>query len=197
MSKHTNDSESAERYNLRSEIYEWFEAIVFAIVTVVIIFTFVFRVVGVQGESMKDTLNEQYVHVTNEVEDRLIISNLFYKPKRGDIIVCALPEEKPIIKRVIAVEGDVLKINPQTGEVYINDKKLDEPYVRDEPYIPSGSYECGPVKIKEGHVFVMGDNRNNSKDSRYNVVGQIDEKYILGKALIRIYPFDHFGSLYD
>jgi len=193
----SNHTKTNEAYNFRSELYEWFEAIVFSVVTVVIVFTFIFRVVGVEGESMKNTLNDRFVRGVNEIEDRVILSNLFYEPQRGDIVVCAIPGDKPIIKRVIGVGGDVVNIDPMTGDVYVNDQLISEPYKLDEAYIPSSSYTTGPVKIEEGYVYVLGDNRNNSKDSRFAVVGPVKVEYIIGKALFRIYPFDRIGKLYD
>ena len=203
MTLRSEKNESSERCNLKSDLYEWFEAVVFAVVAVVLIFTFVFRVVGVEGESMKDTLNIQYVRNVNEVEDRLIITKFFYAPKKGDIVVAALPDQSPIIKRVIATEGDTVRIDEATGEVYIREKGaskeylLDEPYVLDEEYMPSSAYNVGPITIPENCVFLLGDNRNNSKDSRFSVIGCVDEKYIIGKAIFRIYPFDRIGTLYD
>ena len=175
-----------EKFDLKREIVEWMEAIVYSLVAVVLIFTFLFRIVGVDGESMTNTLQDQ---------DRLIVTHLFYEPKQGDIIVTTQPSavNKPLIKRIIAVEGQTVDINFETHQVIVDGEVLDEPYIR-EPTSRKGDIEF-PITVEPGKVFVMGDNRNDSLDSRFAEVGQIDKRYILGKAVFRIFPFNAIGGL--
>lgn len=173
------------KFELKKEIFDWLEAIIFSLVVVVLIFTFLFRVVGVEGESMLPTLNNG---------DRVLISNLFYNPKPLDIIVLTDQTEsnKPIIKRIIAVEGQTVDIDFNTGEVKVDGSVLDEPYIFSQTKV-EGDVKF-PVKVPEDKVFVLGDNRNNSLDSRYEEVGLASENDILGRAFFRIYPFDSIGG---
>ncbi len=180
------EQEEKPSRSLAKELFEWCEAVVFSLVFVVLIFTFVFRIVGVEGDSMKPTLHS---------DDRVIITHLFYKPKAGDIVVVTKPTsiKKPIIKRIIATENQEVYIDFEACEVYVDGELLDEPYIM-EPTRKQADVEF-PVTVPPGHVFVMGDNRNNSRDSRESQIGMIDERYILGKAIFRIYPFNRIGNL--
>ena len=172
---------------LSTEIYEWFEAIVFSVTVVILVFTFIFRIVGVDGGSMVPTLHN---------EDRVILTNLFYEPKAGDIVVCALPDRKPIIKRIIAMEGQSVDINYETDQVFVDGKELDQSYINEaDIYPPNGADVQFPITVPPGQIFVMGDNRNHSLDSRASVTGTIDKRYILGKAIFRIFPFNAIGPL--
>lgn len=176
--------------SLKSELFEWLETIAFSLVFVILVFTFVFRIVGVDGESMQNTL---------ENGDRLIISHLFYQPKAGDIVVVTQPNavNKPLIKRIVALGGQTVDIDTERGLVYVDGVVINEPYIKEPTVrIPSPPVTF-PYTVPEGCVFVMGDNRNNSLDSRSTDVGPIDERYILGKAVFRIFPFNKFGGLYD
>ena len=166
--------------NIWHFIYEWLESFVFAIILILLVFVFVVRVVGVNGESMLPTLNHG---------DWLTISSINPTIDRGDIVVITQPNtlNEPLIKRVIAVGGDTLKINFVTGEVFVNGEVIEEPYIYAPTARPGDFKE--PIKIPEGYVFVMGDNRNNSLDSRFDTIGIIDERYILGVANARVYPF--------
>lgn len=177
-------------------IYEYVETFCYALALMMVLFLFVFRYVKVDGDSMKHTLHN---------EDKLIISNLFYQPKTGDIIVLN-PEShgeknEPIIKRVIATEGQTVYIDYENWEVYVDGEKLDEPYIdamREEMQAIMGEdivmrraddpKYSNEFVVGENKVFVMGDNRNNSKDSRSREYGEIGENRILGKVLIRLAP---------
>lgn len=172
--------------NFTKGCFEWVESIVTAIVVVVVVLTFIFRVVNVSGMSMMNTLHD---------EDKLIITNLFYEPHNGDIVVISHGEEfkEPIIKRIIATQGQTLDIDFDTGTVTVDGKILSEPYIKD-PTTKQGDASI-PSVIPEGYVFVMGDNRNNSLDSRFKLVGLIDKKNILGKAEFIIFPFSRFGGI--
>lgn len=195
-----NNSESLKVMNkISAEVFDWLEVIATAIVIVVVIFTFFFRVATIDGNSMLNTLHDG---------EKVIISNLFYQPKRGDIIVISRNKnnsiadepisELPIIKRVIAVEGQTVDIDFTKGVVYVDGEELDEPYVN-APTLTK--YEVDfPVTVKKDCIFVMGDNRNESLDSRsYRIgdKGMIDTKYVLGHAIIRIFPFNKIGGLFS
>ena len=171
----------------RGNTFDWIESVVLALVTCVLIFIFGVRVVGVEGTSMINTL---------ENGDRILISNLFYEPEAGDIVVLRKLSfsKDPIVKRVIATEGQVVKMDFERGIVYVDDVALDEPYINERTYDPEDF--VGPVTIPEGHVFVLGDNRNNSTDSRRATIGTVDERYIMGKVIFRILPFDKIGAIY-
>ncbi len=195
-----NQIKDTEKKSFIRELYEWVETFCVALASVVIIFTFVCRFVTVDGDSMNYTLMHQ---------DRLVISDLFYTPKTGDVVVVQDMNETafrgPIIKRVIATEGETVDIDPETWNVYVTDtdgntRILSEPYVNkiegEDMEIPIPSYfyphaVSYPHTVDKGCVFVMGDNRNNSADSRY--VGDIDERMIIGKAYLRLFPLNKIG----
>jgi signal peptidase I len=178
--------------NLTKEFYEWTEAVAFSVAVIVITFTFIFRIVGVKGVSMENTLNAG-VTSENQTVDRVVISDIDYKPKRGDIVVLATDPVGPIIKRVIAVGGDTVDIDFEKHTVSVNGKILDEPYIK-EPTSEQGDVAF-PQKVPEGHAFVMGDNRNDSFDSRFGAIGMVDDRNIQGKAILRIYPLNEIGIL--
>lgn len=178
-------------------VYDYLETFCYALALMMLLFLFVFRYVSVDGESMMDTLHD---------EDKLIISNLFYTPETGDIVVIN-PEShggsgEPIIKRVIATEGQTVYIDYEKWEVYVDGVKLDEPYIdamreieqqrwgddvaMHGTTVPKYKQE---FTVGKGKVFVMGDNRNNSKDSRSREYGEMDENRILGRVIIRLTPF--------
>lgn len=218
------DDENSEKRNDEKNgsfvrgLFEILEMLGIAIAVVVLIITFFFRFSNVDGESMTYTINEK---------DTLLVSMAFYEPKKGDIIIFQAPDydvNKPLVKRVIATEGDSLEINFDTWEVKVNGVILDEDYVRYHPYLPDGEDELylqkypdwdmdsqsvgaieegsyDPVSkiftatIPEGHVFAMGDNRNNSHDSRSADIGMVDERYIVGKVICRLFPFEDFGAI--
>ena len=179
-------------------LFDWIEIFSSALLTVILLFTFIFRLVTVQGPSMQETLHEK---------ENLIISNLFYSPKQGDIVVIQVPNPNfptPIIKRVIAVEGQTVDFDFENWIVYvdgepiyeIDGKAAIEPYVNYE----EGRFMSGgeniinlPLTIEKGKIFVMGDNRNHSSDSRSSSIGQVDVRNVVGRVLIRVFPFDKFG----
>ncbi len=170
------------------ELYEWTQAIAIAIVVALIINQFFFAIVQVEGDSMLPTLvNKQ----------RLVITKFLYKPEQHDIVIVKSEAlGKHIVKRVIAVPGQEIDIDPQTGDVYVDGVMLDEPYIKDKIHpLRVGSKYNYPFVVPEDTVFVMGDNRNNSQDSRSIGVVKFDE--IVGKASLRILPLDKFGGLYN
>jgi len=172
------------------EAFDWVEIFSSAFLTVILLFTFIFRLVTVQGPSMQETLHEK---------ENLIISNLFYTPKQGDIVVIQVPNPNfptPIIKRVIAVEGQTVDFDFETWTVYVDGEPITEPYVNYEQgkFMNSGENVANlPVTVEKGKIFVMGDNRNHSSDSRSSSIGQVDVRNVVGRVLIRVFPFDKFG----
>ncbi len=170
----------------RNELFDWVQNIAVILTAVIFIFVFMFRVIGVDGDSMNPTLHDK---------DWMVISNLFYDPEPGDIVVLTKKQfmENPIVKRVIAVEGQTVDINFDTGVVKIDGQVLDEPYIAEKT---RRQFDVSfPVTVPENCVFVMGDNRMHSSDSRVSSLGMVDEKYILGRLLIRIYPFNQIGPV--
>lgn len=174
--------------------FEWVESIITALIIVVILFTFLFRIVTVSGDSMVPNLKDNY---------RLVLSSFLYHPKQGDIVVITHTAglHEPIIKRVIALPGQKVDINNTTGTVSVDGKTLDESaYIQNGITRTSDSSSDNPVMkfpaiVPKGCVFVLGDNRTISEDSRYQKVGMIDERYILGKAEIILFPFSHIGKI--
>lgn len=172
-------------------LFDFIELFIFSLAAVFILTTFFFRHSVVDGSSMERTLFDG---------EHVIISDFLYKPQRGDIIVCedfSLDIERmrnPIVKRVIAIAGDTVEID-KDGNVIVNGEMLEEDYVYicNDPRYPWEPQPMGPIEIKEGEVFVMGDHRNASSDSR--AVGPIKEDSILGKVLFRFYPYEKFGKI--
>lgn len=173
----TEEIEEVVQKSLKREILEWILCIVIAVGLALIIRHFIFNVVKVDGASMENTLKHN---------DRLIVWKLGYSPEKEDIIVLHQANHKPYIKRIIATEGQTVDIDFFTHEVYVDGKKLDEPYIK-EPTALRGDVKY-PVTVPEDCVFVMGDNRNNSSDSRFSDVGMVHKSDILGKAIFRFWP---------
>ena len=177
------ENNNEEKTGFAASLYDFAEVIVEATVIILIVFTFFFRVAGVSGNSMNDTLQNN---------DWLLLSNFNYKPKQGDIVVITQPNyiNKPLIKRVVATEGQKVDIDFNQGVVYINDAPINEPYIK-EPTHRSLDVQF-PVTVPNGCVFVMGDNRNDSDDSRDSGIGFIDSRYLVGKAVGRFVPIGHW-----
>lgn len=168
--------------------YDWVGSFVAALLCVIVVFTFVFRVVRVSGDSMLPTL-------TNN--DTLIISSMGYQPQTGDIVVLQVPTYKnglPLIKRVIATGGQRVQIDFENWKITVDGVTLDETYINrvddwmDQMHCPED------FVVEEGCVFVMGDNRNFSSDSRNRLIGQVDQRYILGKVVFRLFSISPFGT---
>lgn len=176
-------------YGAVTSVFEWVQPLIVALVFVTMLLTFVFRQVTVSGSSMYDTL---------ENGDRLIITNMFYEPQVGDIVVISHGQnyDSALIKRVIALEGQTLSIDFETGDVVVDGVLLDEKYITGKTIKdPRNPLEV-PTVIPEGYVYVMGDNREHSSDSRNTNIGLIKKSDIVGKAQFRIFPFNSFGSIY-
>ncbi|HZX21524.1 MAG TPA: signal peptidase I [Clostridia bacterium] len=172
---------------MKDEMIEWVKTVIISLVIALLITTFIKPTI-VKNYSMSPTLNEN---------DFLIINRFLYKrgePKRGDIVVFRsnlrtdMGKQKLLIKRVIAVPGDKIVINE--GKTYINDSELEEDYIAEE-------YTVGDIDliVPENEIFVMGDNRGNSLDSRDGILGPVDFSTVIGKAFVRIFPFNRIGLL--
>ncbi len=180
--------------------FDFVEMFAISVVAVLFIFSLCLRLCRVDGNSMNKTLVDQ---------EMLITTSLFYEPEQGDIIVFHLSNDyykQPLVKRVIATEGQTVKINFINGEVTVDGKLLDERYI----FVDGGIYRVKTdfdryymrpddngdlifeAKVPEGKIFVMGDNRNHSTDSRSHLVGFVDKDCVLGKAILRIKPFTVF-----
>lgn len=172
------------------EIIEWFLCIVIAVAVALFIKSFIMTVAEVDGESMLDTLHDK---------ERLITWKLGYTPERNDIVIFQPRESTPknkkfFVKRVIATEGQSVEIKYDENAVYVDGEKIDEPYIFEEMLdISFGSTDYW--EVPEGCVFVMGDNRNNSRDSRSDSVGFVDRDAIEGKVIFRFWPLNKMGTV--
>lgn len=169
-----------------SELYSWIQCLVAALIFCVLLFSFFVRLVGVIGSSMLPNY---------ENADRVVVSNLFYTPEQGDVVIVQKLsyDTIDIIKRVIATEGQTMDIDFENHIVYVDGEALSEPYIY-EPTARALDFS-GPVTVPEGCVFVMGDNRNDSLDSRYSLIGFVDRREIVGHVLYRLFPFGKIGSI--
>lgn len=205
MARYELNYEALDNYGKKKEVsaaeeyLDWVETIIFAFFAVILVFTFLLRIANVDGESMLPTLTDG---------DRLVVSHLFYTPEAGDIVIVNSENghiygagnqletvdglDKVIVKRVIAVGGQQVNINFSTGEVFVDGVLQDEPYIKELTKQDEGGHSY-PVTVPDGYVFVMGDNRMNSTDSRNSMVGFVDEEDILGKVVLRIFPFGSIG----
>ncbi len=168
------------------EILDWLKTLAITFIIVILIFTFVARTARVSGSSMNNTLQHA---------DFLILWSLLYNPQQGDIIAANCEGlEEVIVKRIIAVGGQTVDIDFKTGTVTVDGKVLDEPYLGTGTYLDEGGHNY-PVTVPEGKYFVMGDNRMNSTDSRDPRVMFVDREDILGKVVLRLFPFSSFGTV--
>ncbi|MBQ9663202.1 MAG: signal peptidase I [Oscillospiraceae bacterium] len=170
---------------LRLDMYDWIQSLMVALVICIALFIFVVRIIDVSGSSMWPTLKNG---------DKMIVSDLFYKPKYGDVIVFktdSYDPNKALVKRVIATEGQEISIDFDRGVVYIDGSPLEEDYVAE---LTTTKLDfIGPQKVPEGCIFVMGDNRNASTDSRKKEIGMVDERMILGRAYYVAFPTGDMG----
>ncbi|WP_295629274.1 signal peptidase I [uncultured Intestinimonas sp.] len=170
------------------DLYFWLQALVMALVGLILIFTFVGRIIGVDGESMMPTLHNR---------DMLLLQSIGYSPEQGDVVVLSTKDFRngaPIVKRIIAVGGQTVDIDYETNTVYVDGVALDEPYILETMRALPESFATH-VEVPEGSIFVMGDNRNNSTDSRSPELGVVDQRCVLGKALFILLPFQDAGAI--
>lgn len=171
---------NAEKLDIENEavssVYDWVGAAVIALVVVSIIFSLFFRVVNVSGDSMCDTLRNG---------EKLLLSGVLATPDYGDIVVVRRDNDTPLIKRVIGLPGDIIFIDDTVGVVYRNGEALDESYVRGGKTY--SAKQTGAVTVPDGHVYVLGDNRSVSLDSR--ALGCQSMKNVVGVVTFRLNPF--------
>lgn len=193
-----NNEENEEKSSILSDILEIFETVVISVFVLLLIFAYVARPVTVEGRSMYPTLDN---------EDKLLMRTILYTPEVGDVVIVdndvsyTFDEagdivegnglDKRLIKRVIAKGGQTIDIDFTSGTVTVDGEVLEEDYIADYTTYDANAFEY-PVTVPEGYVFVMGDNRNNSTDSRDNHVGFVKEEDVLGEAIVRFYPFSKF-----
>ena len=174
--------ENTEEFQPRfsSELFSWGESLMGVLIAFVVIFTFVVRLFGVDGMSMYPTLEDRSI---------MLVSNLGYTPAKGDIVVLrkdGFYSNQPIVKRIIATEGQTVDIDFNLGQVYVDGELLDEDYINDYTYREEGT--VFPLTVPEGEVFLMGDNRNHSNDSRDSSLGTVDTRLLIGKAVFLVFP---------
>ena len=169
----------------RRETYDWIQSLMAALIVCVCIFIFFVRVIDVSGSSMNPTLYNG---------DKMIVSDVFYKPKAGDVVVFksdTYDPNKALVKRIIATGGQEINIDFSTGTVYIDGEPIEEDYIAE---LTRNKLDfIGPKTVPEGCVFVMGDNRNKSTDSRKSEIGMVDERTIIGRVYCVIFPLEELG----
>lgn len=186
-SDENGESDEQEQKQPGRGLLDWAQALALAISAIVIIFTFFARIIGVDGDSMNPTLIDR---------DRLIISHIAYDPTPGDIVVIHVEGySEPLIKRVVATEGQTVRLAPDEGLVYVDGVALNEPYTAEPTRKNYDVPAYTDIVVPDGCLFVMGDNRNHSSDSRSNTVGMVDERQVIGRALWRLFPLGSFGGL--
>ncbi len=180
---------SEPKNSLSKTMVDLISIIATSIVAIMFVFTFVFRIVGVSGPSMMNTLKDG---------DWLVVSAFITEPERGDIVIVTQPNayHEPIVKRVIAVGGDTIDIDFETATVKVNGEVINEPYLGSPTTNDEYAWQY-PLTLKEGQVFVMGDNREHSSDSRSPDIGLIDENYILGQVMMRFSPISEIKFFGD
>ena len=183
--KTSEEEKLPKEQQLRLDLYDWIQSLMVALVICIALFIFVVRVIDVSGSSMWPTLKNG---------DKMIVSNLFYKPKYGDVIVFKTDRYDPnkaLVKRVIATEGQEVSLDFDRGVVYIDGLPIEEDYIAE---LTTTKLDfIGPQTVPEGCIFVMGDNRNASTDSRKKEIGMVDERMILGRAYYVAFPTGDMG----
>ena len=185
-------AEETKKRPAGAELFEWLQMIMACVLGAVIAFNLVVRLSVVDGQSMDPTL---------EHGELMLVWSLGYTPRQGDIVIinkttADFLHEQAIVKRVIAVGGQSVDIDYEKSRVYVDGERLKEKYILEEMYLPGNPYmQQTHFEVPEGEVFVLGDNRNGSTDSRDSRLGTIDEGYILGRAVAAIWPIDKIGLI--
>ena len=176
-----NQGQQGEKNSNGKDLYEWMQALVCSVLAVVVLFTFVVRLIGVDGHSMLPTLQDG---------DRMLVLNsvLYHDYKYGDVVVLRKDSflKEPIVKRVIATAGQTVDIDFDSGTVYVDSTPLREDYINELTFLEEGTEF--PLTVPEGQIFVMGDNRNRSSDSRDSNLGPVDTRYVIGRAIAVAFP---------
>ena len=178
-----------EKGSFKLDLYFWMQALAMALIFLILTFTLLGRVIRVEGSSMLPTLHEN---------DLMLLQSVAYTPKQGDVVVLrkASLMSVPIVKRVIAVGGQHVTVDYVNHCVYVDGVALDEPYINELMRDPLSPFlTVLDVDVPEGSIYVMGDNRNHSSDSRDERLGTVDTRYVLGRAFWVLVPFDHFGAI--
>ncbi len=173
---------------LRSSLYDWIQSLLFALILCIFLFIFAFKIIDVNGSSMVPTLRNG---------DKLLVSNLFYTPEAGDVVVFktdSYDPDKALVKRVIATEGQEVSIDFDNGIIYIDGIPIEEYYINETTTTKLDF--IGPKTVPEGCLFVLGDNRNASTDSRKKEIGMVDTRMLLGKAYYVLFPLSDFGKIW-
>lgn len=201
----TEEAPAVKRHGIAAEIYDWFDSVFYGLLILTAVFILLTRTTSVDGTSMLPTLEDKQL---------LLVSDFGYTPAYNDIVVVwsdTLPKDdgeigKAIVKRVIGLEGDTINIDFFAGTVTRNGEVL--PIEEKDGILYEDGHminaltrtdegQGGDFIVPEGCLFVMGDNRNGSTDSRSRLIGFIDRRNVVGKAYLRVFPFDKFGGLYD
>ena len=191
MSRRKRIIQETEPDSWKRDCYDWLQMLTFVLVGVVLVFTFLGMVIGVSGTSMYPTLHHQ---------DIMVIQRVGYTPAQGDVVVLRKDSflEEAIVKRVIAVAGQEVEIDYDANTVYVDGVALDEPYINQEDedvMVERSGMVYREFTVPKGCIFVMGDNRNISNDSRNPALGAVEEGYLLGKVELVLFPFANFGPV--
>ena len=187
-----NQNPPEEKGSFRLDLYYWTQALVMVLICLILACTLAGRVIGVVGSSMVPTLHDG---------DLLLLQSLGYTPRQGDVVVLRKPgfppppqDTAPIVKRVIAVGGQHVRVDYEANAVYVDGVALEDDYIL-EPMMDRYNPEMNvlDVTVPEGSIYVMGDNRNNSTDSRHEALATVDSRYVLGRVLCVMLPFQDFG----
>ena len=189
-----NQNPPEEKGSFRLDLYYWTQALVMVLICLILACTLAGRVIGVVGSSMVPTLHDG---------DCLLLQSLGYTPRQGDVVVLRKPgfppppqDTAPIVKRVIAVGGQHVRVDYEANAVYVDGVALEDDYIL-EPMMDRYNPEMNvlDVTVPEGSIYVMGDNRNNSSDSRHEALATVDSRYVLGRVLCVMLPFQDFGAV--
>jgi len=181
-------SARVQKSSLAQEIYQYLSSMVVVMVSMILIFAFVARLSVVEGASMENTLFEG---------DVVLVRSLFYTPEQGDVVVLTKEsfQEESIVKRVIAVAGQRVYVDYAAGAVYVDGVALEEDYISAFVTGPNYPDELIDVTVPEGHIYVLGDNRGVSLDSRYPPIGLVDERCVIGQGIMVLFPLSDLGLL--
>ena len=177
-----------EALTLGQELFQTLQSLACIVLVIIFLFTFVMRITIVDGQSMENTLHHG---------DIVLVRSIGYTPKQGDIVVLTKTtfREASIIKRVIATEGQTVDIDYATSTVYVDGVALEEDYIKEARWDLYADNGVNHITVPEGHIYVMGDNRNGSSDSRDPSLGVVDVRCVIGQAVMVLFPFSDFGSL--